>query len=477
DTGGDIDGYDDIVYLAAVDSISQMDVVTGFTDFPATAKAKLNVACTWRALNWNYPNVDDFQAHIWTFYNYGTKTTDPFYLYFCHDWDIPANAFDRDAAVYDEDTWTGMTYNVDSELSGGMRFLNSAPYSMYTTAWEDSFWDEFEDKASWMYKQLWEPQIFNTRLTPTDYRTNYLAGPITLAPGEHWDFCWAFVFGLSLGHFNANNSALTETYEAGWKPPNPPPDAPYLILAPGDRKVTINWARNRNVNPKVNNDGTRDYTEYPDSLFSRSAESSVDPNTGLRDWDGYFIYRNMTGSGELKDGAWHLISELTSTYVKNTWGAIPDDDLDARYWTQTYWGQFVDEDPGLYNGFKYYYSVVAYDFGKALTNPTANVQTVTLRWKAKQDPSNVKVVPNPFIVSNPPAFINGVQFIHLPANCTIKIYSFSGDYILSLYHNDGTGDETWNLRNDNDQLVAPGVYFWVVESDQGTQKGKFVIIH
>ncbi len=477
DQGGDIDGWEDIYYLAAVDSISQMDVLTGFSDFPATAKYKLFVGCTWRALNWNYPNVDDFQAHIWTFYNYGNKTSAPFWVYFNMDWDIDANTFGRDAAVYYEDTWAGMTYNVDSGLSGGFRFINTAPWSMYTTSWNDPFWEIMDvNKAEDEFKYLWEPQIFNTRLNPDDYRTNYIAGPFVLEPGEEVEVDWAFIFGPSVGQWEGNNSVLTLTYEAGWKPPNPPPDAPYITLVPGDRKVTINWTRNRSVNPKVNNDGTKDYTEYPDSTFNRSAESSIDPNTGLKDWDGYLLYRNMSGSGELNDGAWHLISEMTSTYVYNTWGTIPDPDLDARYWTQSYYAHFTDDDPGLYNGFRYYYSVVAYDKAKAVTNPTANVQSVILKWKAASSPSNVKVVPNPYVVSSPTGFVTGVQFVHLPANCTIKIYTMSGDYILSLYHNDGSGDETWDLRNENDQLVAPGVYFWVVESDQGTQKGKFVII-
>lgn len=478
--GGDIDDLDamEITYLSAMDSISQQDILMGFADKNATSKNKLFIAATWRALQWNYPNVDDFQANIWTLHNYGTKTCDPFYIHFEMDWDIDWNTFENNVVQYYPGTWSSRMSNKSTEVSGGLRFISHEPYSMRATNWDMDWWNDIDvNKPEDQYHYLWEPIDFTTDNTPRDYQVHSQAGPFVLAPGEEIDFIWSFVFGTTISLWETNNDVLTETYLAGWKPPNPPPDAPYLVLTPGDRKVTVRWTRNRSVSPRVNDDGTKDYTEYPDSNYIRSAESSIDPNILIRDWDGYFVYRNLTGYGEVTDGAWHLIAELNSTYVLNTWGSIPENDLDARYWTQSYWAEYTDVDPGLYNGFKYYYTIVSYDTQKAITNPTANMQSITLRWKAEASPENVKVVPNPYKVSNPTPFINGVQFIHLPATCTIKIYTFSGDYVMTLYHGDNSGDETWNLRNDNEQLVAPGVYFFLVESDQGTQKGKFVIIH
>ena len=38
------------------------------------------------------------------------------------------------------------------------------------------------------------------------------------------------------------------------------------------------------------------------------------------------------------------------------------------------------------------------------------------------------------------------------------------------------GQARWNLISRNGQDVVSGVYVFVVESDQGTQRGKFVII-
>jgi hypothetical protein len=38
------------------------------------------------------------------------------------------------------------------------------------------------------------------------------------------------------------------------------------------------------------------------------------------------------------------------------------------------------------------------------------------------------------------------------------------------------GQARWNLISRNGQDVASGIYLFVVESDQGQQRGKFVIV-
>ena len=56
-----------------------------------------------------------------------------------------------------------------------------------------------------------------------------------------------------------------------------------------------------------------------------------------------------------------------------------------------------------------------------------------------------------------------------------------GDLVRELDHNYPEGGpeamhDTWNLITRNTQAAVSGLYYWVVESDQGTQMGKFVII-
>ncbi len=104
---------------------------------------------------------------------------------------------------------------------------------------------------------------------------------------------------------------------------------------------------------------------------------------------------------------------------------------------------------------------------------------------------DVKVVPNPYLVRNEwerhPDF-RKLKFINLPNECTIRIYNLAGDLIKTLEHNDTKpdigglpnqygGDEDWDLLNENKQKPAPGIYIFHVESDVGTQVGKFVVIY
>ena len=74
-----------------------------------------------------------------------------------------------------------------------------------------------------------------------------------------------------------------------------------------------------------------------------------------------------------------------------------------------------------------------------------------------------------------------IHFANLPRVCTIYIYSLDGDLIRQLEHNYPEGGpeamhEEWNMITRNTQLVETGLYYWVVESEKGTQIGKFVII-
>lgn len=92
----------------------------------------------------------------------------------------------------------------------------------------------------------------------------------------------------------------------------------------------------------------------------------------------------------------------------------------------------------------------------------------------------IKVVPNPYVVS---AYWEQVQyekkilFTHLPAKCTINIFTMVGDRVATLEHDDPfDGSEAWNLQTYNRQEVAPGLYVYTVEASGKKQIGKFAII-
>lgn len=73
-----------------------------------------------------------------------------------------------------------------------------------------------------------------------------------------------------------------------------------------------------------------------------------------------------------------------------------------------------------------------------------------------------------------------IRFVNLPATCTIRVYSLSGVLVDIINHNDpaGGGQETWDLRNRSNQLVASGVYFFHVSTPEGQEHvGKFTVVN
>ena len=72
-----------------------------------------------------------------------------------------------------------------------------------------------------------------------------------------------------------------------------------------------------------------------------------------------------------------------------------------------------------------------------------------------------------------------INFMHLPDECTISIYTISGELVDVIHHGPASikGSITWDLRNKNGKLIAPGLYVYKVETPNGLMKvNKFAII-
>jgi hypothetical protein len=98
--------------------------------------------------------------------------------------------------------------------------------------------------------------------------------------------------------------------------------------------------------------------------------------------------------------------------------------------------------------------------------PTANLE-------------HVAVVPNPYRATEAWDSPTGheVHFINLPAKALIRIYTVSGDLVATLDHNDTVRDfERWDLKNQNGQDVASGIYMYRVESGSLAFQHRFVVI-
>ncbi len=95
--------------------------------------------------------------------------------------------------------------------------------------------------------------------------------------------------------------------------------------------------------------------------------------------------------------------------------------------------------------------------------------------------NKIKVVPNPYIVQAGWELgmnESKIQFINLPAECKIHIFTMAGDKVRTLEHNNpNTNYEFWNLLNISNLKVSYGLYIYVVETPDGkSASGKFVIL-
>ncbi len=127
-------------------------------------------------------------------------------------------------------------------------------------------------------------------------------------------------------------------------------------------------------------------------------------------------------------------------------------------------------------------------YGAPNKNNIFQFSTIGSKINYQANLSNVKVVPNPYLVRAAWDIDNDyqkIQFINVPTECTIKIYTIAGDLIKILEHNmpynSGFENETkgtlyWNLMTDNNQKVATGVYVFFLDSPYGSSVGRFAVI-
>ncbi len=183
------------------------------------------------------------------------------------------------------------------------------------------------------------------------------------------------------------------------------------------------------------------------------------------------------------------------------------DSQDAGDWppaTDPESGGYQFTDPDVVNGFDIAYSVQSISvelpepFGVQESNILTSLRVISPANAAAASLDRVKVVPNPYIGSvtwnNPipsdvDAWEHRLQFINLPADATIKIFTLDGDFVDEIRAGQGVrqsesfGGSTassvaeWDLITRNNQEAAPGIYLYVVQSPSAGEKiGKFVIV-
>ena len=189
---------------------------------------------------------------------------------------------------------------------------------------------------------------------------------------------------------------------------------------------------------------------------------------------------------------------------------VPPDSLTPDDYTDDGYLKYFDYEITLENLLPtvgYYVSVTAFDFGwpKSRLEPlessiTDNAQLVyasLVDSALGEDYNKVIVYPNPYKlddhyrrrgfegVANDTRSnerVRRIHFANLPHKCTIKIFSLDGDLVREIHHdtdpNDPAGSHVeWGLVSKNGLAVVSGLYYWVVESYDGSvQMGKLAII-
>jgi hypothetical protein len=87
----------------------------------------------------------------------------------------------------------------------------------------------------------------------------------------------------------------------------------------------------------------------------------------------------------------------------------------------------------------------------------------------------VYAVPNPFISNSGFAGVgqeNAIGFYGLPEQCTIKIYSYSGQLIETIEHDENVFSTPWFQVSRNNQDIASGTYYYYVTTEKYTDNGE-----
>jgi hypothetical protein len=117
---------------------------------------------------------------------------------------------------------------------------------------------------------------------------------------------------------------------------------------------------------------------------------------------------------------------------------------------------------------------------KGSTIHESNFITVIPGYIPEANLDSITVVPNPYIVNshfNETEYKRRLRFTRLPEKCKITIYTVTGEKVREINHDSiFDGSEWWDLRSYNNQEVAPGLYIYVVETDDAKKIDKFAII-
>jgi len=218
------------------------------------------------------------------------------------------------------------------------------------------------------------------------------------------------------------------------------------------------------------------YVDLGDKRASVGWTSGIDERD-IPDFGGYRVW--IRDVWRVED--FELIREyrwgVTDTSAAGYWSFVPFYEDSVRVFTTT----------TLQNAFPYEFSVTTFRASHPEPDTTelacrdANASGVVYpREGVTTNLEKIRAIPNPYRSSADWEYggQRRIAFIGLPGEATIRIYTVAGTLVRKLDHSDPQSDlESWDLKNEDGEEVAPGVYIWDVDAGElGDTNGKVMIM-
>lgn len=475
----------DIPYWQNYTAISDQDFVCKYSDYNilnVEDHTPLFLDVIQRSYAWSSEPLDEFIVFNFDVIPKKFDLHNVYVGYWLHgeigNNDISDNFIDEITLFYPDEQ---MAVGVDAEGGNdgtaispiGIKILDPVDVNQSLT-WTYKWYDH-EDLGGWgrdpvRYRLgMISGEVMSKRSDPETERAHISVcfGPIEqLLVDDTLHFELAEVFGFGLEAMEKNAEYLEFLRDRDYRVPFPPPKPP-LQAVNRSHQVHLNWRPlTGGVNPEVYFDPYR-------------GDNAPQP------FEGYRVYKSTVSA----QGPWTLLAEY---------------DIPNNQFGQNTGLEYEYLDVGLLNNVEYYYSVTAFSkpdpmtqFPSQESSINANAKTVIPGTPSPETVGEVAVVPNPYrgdiaYHTYDPQWEKPqgtrkrwmeqdrrIQFINLPTQCEIKIYTLAGDLIDTIRHEDlFKGYEDWNLTSSVGQAISSGIYMFTVEDTKNgkVQVGKFVVI-
>ncbi|MBI9069982.1 MAG: hypothetical protein JEY94_00190 [Melioribacteraceae bacterium] len=549
------------------DAVSHQDFVMDFSDTSRVLSngelivdhKPLGLAVHQETYAWNFPFADFFVIINYTIKNVSTKSVDALHVGLWTDtvvrntnitsprtgaafFNKGGNGFNDSLNIAYEFDAAGDIGFSDSYI--GIQFLGSSRKNMNANfvSWQFRNTDDVdyfmpstdEDRYTKLQgffssKTKWGDGISVSELKQASNRSILLSSDNfnTLEPGDSINVVFAIVcakkFGTDPASLDTDEQKTNLYANAGWalRAYNGEDRNGNGILDPtedadGDGEITRFILPAPPLNPKVK---VVPENQKVSIYWDKRAEYSVDPISGLKDFEGYRLYKTNAGFDltESQDLISSLVKIAEFDSIGNEIGfntgfdfielndpVVFEDDPTTEY-------KYKFEIDGLLNGWQYVYSVTAFDKGDPKNNMsslessmlTSANKVLSGTPAVEDDDTDVGVYPNPYygeaVWDGNSERLRKIYFNNLPAECKITIYTLSGDIVKEIYHDqqsngsdlrwfetfakDGKqkmagGEHAWDLITDSDQAIATGLYLFTVKNSETgkIKRGKFLVI-